>query len=325
MPQELISVIIPIYNASGWLGETLDSLKSQTYTNFQAILVDDGSTDSSPDICRSICDSDSRFRLIQQPNRGVSIARNSGIDIAEGRWICFMDSDDVMPKYALEALHEACTISKCLITVGNFIRSGDISAGTYLTRDPRNALPLTVIPSEEAIAMGLYQKKILNNPWGVLFHTSIFKGTPLLRFRDCRYEDLDLFYRTFERTDKICLLDLPVYIYRDNPASFINTWSRARLDALDVTDRIVAHMDSKSKLLQRAARDRRFSAHYNILLLMLRHGISLRTQKERCLEVIRESRFDELRDPEVRLKNKLGALASYFGLPAIRVLCKLSH
>ena len=99
-----ISVIIPIYNADKWLNEALRSLQTQSFSDFDVIMVDDGSTDKSAEICQHYCDKDSRFRLISQPNKGVSSARNHGIDIAEGDWIAFMDADDIMPPDALEIM-----------------------------------------------------------------------------------------------------------------------------------------------------------------------------------------------------------------------------
>lgn len=322
MSHNLISVIIPVYNAAQWLSDTLDSLTSQSHTDFEVIMVDDGSTDNSSEICSRHCAADSRFRLVRQKNSGVSAARNSGIKEAQGEWLCFMDADDIMPPDALKNLFDSAAVSGTKIVVGNYIRGNKKS---FKFPPPSSApLPLQVLSSEDAIVAGLYQKRILNNPWGVIWHESIFKSPAPLRFRECRYEDLDLFYRAFERTDRICILDRTVYFYRDNPASFINTWSHARLDALDVTDRIVENMADKSIRLQRAARDRRFSAHYNMLLLMLRHGINLPEQRRRCLEVIRRYRRSELLDSNVRIKNKLGALISYLGMPAMKILCKLS-
>lgn len=132
-----------------------------------------------------------------------------------------------------------------------------------------------------------------------------------LRFLPGRYEDLDLFYRAFERAETICLLDEVVYFYRDNPGSFINTWSPARLDVLNVVDRIEAHYAQGPADLLRAARDRSFSAHFNMLLAMRRAGVDLPEQKARCLNKIKQLRRQELRDPNVRIKNKLGALLSY--------------
>ena len=80
---DLISIIIPVYNVAPYLEACLDSVLCQTYTDFEALLVDDGSTDSSAEICESYCERDARFRLIRQANSGVAIARNTGLDNAQ--------------------------------------------------------------------------------------------------------------------------------------------------------------------------------------------------------------------------------------------------
>lgn len=310
-----ISVIIPVYNAEKWLREALSSLKSQSYKDFEALMVDDGSSDGSAFICKEFCDADSRFRLISQPNKGVSSARNLGIAEAKGEWIAFMDADDVMPPDALEVMMRHAENSGAKIVVGGFSRG-------IPKKSPSGMGHSMTVPSDVAILLGLYQAKILNNPWGVLFNSSLFIGENPPLFRNCRYEDLDFFYRAFERSEKICILDRVVYFYRDTPGSFINSWSESRYDVLDVTDRMVHHMSRRSPKLERAARDRRFSAHFNILVEMTRRGIENRAQKDRCLNVIKEERWHEILDGKVRLKNKIGALVSYFGMPAIRLLCK---
>lgn len=310
-----ISVIIPVYNAEEWLMEALESLQGQTYSDFEAIIVDDGSTDRSPIICKQFCDQDTRFRLTRQSNAGVSAARNLGMEMAEGEWIAFMDADDIMPPDALEVMMHHAKKSGAGIVAGGYVRG-------IPNKIPTGYGHSMTIPSETAILIGLYQMKILNNPWGMLNHSSVFNGNVPLRFRKCRYEDLDIFYQAFERTDKVCIIDRTVYFYRDTPGSFINTWSDARFDVLDVTDRIVDHMTYRSPALLRAANDRRFSAHFNILIEMLRNKIDNSQQMERCLKVIKAERGKELTDGKVRLKNKLGALISYMGLPAIKLLCK---
>ncbi|MDE6290351.1 MAG: glycosyltransferase [Muribaculaceae bacterium] len=315
---ETISVIIPVYNAERWLRDALASLQAQSYADFEAILVDDGSTDCSAAICKEFCGEDVRFRLVSQPNAGVSAARNSGLDRARGEWIAFMDADDVMPPDALAVLMDNAVKSGAGIVAGRYVRE-------IPERVPKGEGHSMTVPSDTAILIGLYQKRILNSPCGVLYRTSVFSGGRPLRFRNCRYEDLDIFYQAFERTDKVCILDRTVYFYRNTPGSFINTWSDARLDALDVTDRMAEHMRHRSPALFRAAQDRRFSAHFNMLSEMMRHKVDNQKQINRCLDVIKAQRFNELTDRNVRFKNKLGALLSYLGMPAIRMLCRLSR
>jgi glycosyltransferase involved in cell wall biosynthesis len=101
----LISVVIPVYNSENYLGGLFDCLKNQTYQNFEVILVDDGSTDKSCEICDETAKNDSRFRVIHKENGGVSSARNAGINAAAGEYIAFIDSDDLCTPNHLESLY----------------------------------------------------------------------------------------------------------------------------------------------------------------------------------------------------------------------------
>ena len=98
------SVIIPVYNVEAYLRDCLDSVLNQTYADWEAICVNDGSTDGSADILNEYAARESRLKVITQPNRGLSAARNSGIDAAEGEYVLFLDSDDWLEKNALEVL-----------------------------------------------------------------------------------------------------------------------------------------------------------------------------------------------------------------------------
>ena len=94
----MISVIIPVYNTAPWLARCLSSIRRSTYRDFEIILVDDGSTDESADICRRFCLREGRARLIRQEHAGVSAARNHGIAASRGKWLVFVDSDDVVSR-----------------------------------------------------------------------------------------------------------------------------------------------------------------------------------------------------------------------------------
>lgn len=93
---ELLSIIIPVYNMVPYLELCLESILAQDFEDFEVLMIDDGSTDRSAEICRSYADKDARFRLIQQVNAGVSQARNTGLQEAKGDWIMFIDADDVL-------------------------------------------------------------------------------------------------------------------------------------------------------------------------------------------------------------------------------------
>lgn len=104
MPQ--ISIIVPVYKVENYLHKCLDSILAQTFTDWECILIDDGSPDNSGKICDEYAEKDSRFRVIHQENAGVSAARNAGLNVAQGEWITFVDSDDWVERNWLEELYK---------------------------------------------------------------------------------------------------------------------------------------------------------------------------------------------------------------------------
>ncbi len=102
--KDYISIIIPIYNSEKYLEQCLDSILGQSYTNYEVIIIDDGSTDNSRSIYKRFTDMDKRFTAFYQKNQGVSVARNKGLDIAQGEIILFIDSDDVISPVFLEII-----------------------------------------------------------------------------------------------------------------------------------------------------------------------------------------------------------------------------
>ncbi|HUB87670.1 MAG TPA: glycosyltransferase family A protein, partial [Verrucomicrobiae bacterium] len=97
-----VSVVMPAFNAAGVVGEALESIQRQTFRNFEAIIVDDGSTDSTTEVVRRFCETDSRFTLVARPHSGISSSRNHGISNARGEWIAFLDADDLWFPQKLE-------------------------------------------------------------------------------------------------------------------------------------------------------------------------------------------------------------------------------
>lgn len=116
----LVSIIVPVYNAYDYLDVCVNSLVQQTYTNIQVILVDDGSTDGSAGLCDAWAGKDSRIVVIHQTNAGVSVARNTGLDTAEGDWLEFVDSDDWLEKETVEELVELVQREHAQMAIFNY-------------------------------------------------------------------------------------------------------------------------------------------------------------------------------------------------------------
>ena len=120
MNNELISIIVPIYNKEDYLRQCLDSIINQSYTNFEVLLVNDGSTDSSGIICQEYSERDSRFRYIEKKNGGVSSARNLGLERSEGAYITFIDSDDWVEFNYLEVLYNALRENNTDVAISSY-------------------------------------------------------------------------------------------------------------------------------------------------------------------------------------------------------------
>ncbi len=115
--KDLISVIVPVYNVEKYLSNCLDSIINQTYKNLEIILIDDGSTDKSSNICDKYAKKDRRIKVIHKENGGLSDARNKGLDIASGKFISFVDSDDYINIHMIEDLYNAITINNTKIAM----------------------------------------------------------------------------------------------------------------------------------------------------------------------------------------------------------------
>jgi glycosyltransferase involved in cell wall biosynthesis len=125
----MISIIVPVYKVEPYLRRCIDSILAQTFTDFECILIDDGSPDNCPTICDEYAKKDSRIIVIHQENKGVSAARNAGLDRAKGEWIGFVDSDDWIEPNMYETLLKACTTE-----------NGDIAACNYFIEKDKETI-----------------------------------------------------------------------------------------------------------------------------------------------------------------------------------------
>ena len=119
---DLITIIVPVYNVEKYIRECIDSLLHQTYSNLEIVLVDDGSTDKSGDICESYTIADSRVKVIHKKNEGLGFARNTGLTVAKGKFVTFIDSDDIADIDLIERLLKGITDFKCDTCIGGFKR-----------------------------------------------------------------------------------------------------------------------------------------------------------------------------------------------------------
>ncbi len=311
----MISVIIPAYNEERFIATCLDSLLQQTYSDWEAVIVNDGSTDSTAEIVEGYAARDSRFRLISIPNSGQSTARNAAFEHVSGEWIAFLDADDAFTPGALEGLLRAVENSGAPVAYGNFSYVDDINLHTL----GRNKIEGTtrVVDAIDVAEQILYQTSggAIATVCDKLWNRNAIGET---RFSDgIWFEDLDFNLKVIPRLDKVAVTDCPVYLYRNNPASFLHRFNEGRFDSIRVTGEMEQRFAENPRLLA-AARERRMSAAFNILWLLTinpeRRQQYDETARE-CWKLVKERRYDSLLNPAVRPKNRAAALISYLGRP----------
>ena len=213
-----ISVIVPVYNAENYLAACLDSILSQTYQNFEVILINDGSKDSSGRICDEYAKIDARIRVVHQENHGVSHARNVGLSMICGDLVSFIDSDDTLEPdmYALLArlLQEhGADISHC--GYKRFDKQGQ------LVREVNGTHRIIIQNGEEAIVCMLRGECFSNALWNKLFRKQIVRD---LRFQENLKNNEDVLFNVhaFSRARTTVFQDEGKYHYYDRPTSTCN-------------------------------------------------------------------------------------------------------
>ena len=179
-----VSIVVPVYNTAEYLPACLDSILAQSFTDFELILVDDGSTDDSLRICEAYAFRDARIRVFHQQNAGVSAARNFGVEQAQGDWLCYVDSDDVVLPAYLQDMLEAADAEDCLV-MGNISDSrmkGLITSDVVLEGEAmvRYMLSHNILNLSGPVAK-LYNRATLVR-YGIRFPQDIHYGEDLLYF-----------------------------------------------------------------------------------------------------------------------------------------------
>lgn len=214
MSAELISIIVPVYNVKDYLGECVKSLLNQTYFNIEIILVDDGSTDGSDQMCDEFAREDSRIIVIHKSNGGLSDSRNKGLDIARGEYIGFVDSDDWIEPQMYEKLYNKIKSGSHDIAVCGLIRE-------YKNKsviEPLRELVYTRDNSLSALLLGI---ELHDHAWSKLYHNKVFNNVrfPTGKF----YEDVLTTYKTFLNAHSVVVEHSPLYHYRQRGGSIIRS------------------------------------------------------------------------------------------------------
>ncbi|HFQ0673997.1 TPA: glycosyltransferase family 2 protein, partial [Enterococcus faecium] len=201
-----ISIIVPVYKVEKYLRKCVDSILAQTFTDFEVILVDDGSPDNSGKICDEYAEKDNRVRVIHKENGGLSSARNAGIDVARGKYLGFVDSDDYIDEDMYEILYENLKIHDADISSVELI---PFYGDRY--KKANKEKKVIILNKKEAIKSVLEGTQFYAYAWNKLYRKELFKDN---RYLDGKtFEDAYIIIDLLFQTEKIVVSNEEKYFY----------------------------------------------------------------------------------------------------------------
>lgn len=306
----MISVIIPIYNTEKYVEKCIRSVCTQTYTDLDIILVNDGSTDSSKKICESFLN-DGRVRIVNQMNQGQGKARNVGIEMANGSYLFFLDSDDYLEKDCLEVLYRGIINHDADISIIDYY---DIDEkGKKLKKSTRRCNDVILYGPEAAVEDMLYWKTFGVAPWAKLYKKALWDE---IRFpENIIYEDLATTYKVFAKASRVVFLPYPKMYYLHRMGSDVHQpFNNRKLSIMDSSNSIKEFVSQNMRGIYKAAISREFSSAFSLYLQIENDNLL----KDKLKAIIIKERTIVMFDPKARNKARCAAFLSFFGFR----LCK---
>lgn len=309
MKEELISVIVPVYNVEKYLNRCVDSIINQTYKNLEIILVDDGSPDNCGNICDRYAEKDSRIKVIHKPNGGLSDARNAGISVANGSYITYIDSDDFVTKDYCEFLYNNIKKSKADISICKhyimFEDGSKINTGTgkkYL------------LNKEETFLKLLYSEDLDVSAWAKLYKRETTKN--ILFPKDRLYEDSATTYKLIDKCERIIFESEPKYIYAVRKNSITtNSFNENKMDLILSTNEMCDFIEKEFPTLKNACTRRRMYAYLSTLVQFT--TCKIKKENKKYLKImwnyVKENRKEVLKDNRIPKRDKYALYASFMG------------
>ncbi len=220
-----ISIVIPVYNVERFLHKCLDTLEAQTYRNFEIIAVNDGSPDKCPEILREFEKKYENITVLDQENQGMSAARNAGMAVARGKYLCFVDSDDYVAPTYLEELYNAVTQNEadiaCCYYYYHFVNSDLLYKYPFRCEG--------VYSRGQALTKLLHDTQIQSLVWNKIYRRSLFTENNIT-FPSMAFEDMATANRVFAHAQKVVVVNKALYYYNQQNASTLATINAAKIN-----------------------------------------------------------------------------------------------
>lgn len=311
----LITVIVPIYKVEQYLSLCIESILKQTYTNLEIILVDDG----SPDQCGKICDCyakvDSRIKVIHKINGGLSDARNTAIEIMNGNYLLFIDSDDYVAENHIEHLFNLIDETKADMAIEIW---QTFYENTFPSVNKSEKEIKEIITPEKALTKMFYQKDFDTSACAKLYKRELFNG---IRYpKGLLYEDLFTTYRLIQQCEKIVYSNHKGYYYLLRNTSIEGApFKPLKYEScLKVIEQLENDKISMSSNVQKALDSRIVSFVFHILLEIPNESKYLNMRKH-LMTIIKQKRHKVIWDMQARLKTRLACLMTFGGLKLVQI------
>lgn len=246
--EALVSVIVPVYNSEKYIRACIDSIINQTYKSLEIILVDDGSTDSSGNICDVYAAADSRVRVIHKENGGNGDARNAGLKVATGKWIVMSDNDDILHKRQIEVLLLVAADKGADIAVGSY-RPFDVNDTPHDDDIPENFLDSAELLTDRHLFDDKFIQKrsmILTVPWCKICLRELYDG--IWYPKKSRHDDTRTTWKLYEKAKKTAFIPLTLHYWRDDPDSFgRRSFDASHFDGMDAYGEQLEYFHDKGR------------------------------------------------------------------------------
>ena len=308
---DLISIVIPVYNVEKYLEKCIKSIVNQTYKNLEIIIVDDGSPDNCPKMCDEFAQNDKRIKVIHKENGGLSDARNAGINIAKGKYITFIDSDDYISNDYVEYMYNLIKryntqIATCEVEI------------VYLEKDSHKNTEyvenIEVLNPRDFFYNMLFAKKSDVTACAKLYETRLFEK---IRYpKGVVYEDTATTYKLIEECEKIVTGNKKCYFYftRPNSISKISGFNSNELDYIKNTNEMLEYLKNKYQDLEQAIDRFDLYANFRILRLLLFTKPRNKEMEKDIFKKIKNKRIKVLKYKDTPKRDKIAVILSFFGL-----------
>lgn len=282
----LVSVVVPVYNVRQYLEACVKSVKAQSYPNWELILVDDGATDGSGELCDVLAAEEKRIRVIHKANGGLSDARNAGLQQAEGEYVIFLDSDDLLDAGAIEKLLTVCVRTNADVAIGQtqpfaeeLLRAGEKTNPQY-----------EVISGQETLRRMFLHRGVEHAAWGKLYRRECWKA---IKFpKGLLYEDYATIYPVIAQCRTVVVYHEPLYYYRVRTGSIMHSRiEKKNLILLDVSERVTCLIGEQVPEVREEARYLQMVTYLKVMKEILDGGFgNYPDAQKRILRFVRENR-----------------------------------